>query len=192
MSDLPLVGAHREPAKRPGRLGRHGRADADQRLASHRPGGRHERGPPGGGRTCRSAEPASPASATAPALVANTSDANRGLNVNGRFKGERTLTVPRGTHIQVLFCNAGQISHSLDVVAGSQVPEMITPDAVVFIGGSSEVARVGDPVQKVRFLANKPGDDLLACGVGKHAMNGPFLKMVVSANATEPSFQGLT
>lgn len=122
-------------------------------------------------------------------LVANMGDANRGLNFGGYFKGERTLTVPRGTRVEVLFSNAGQIPHSLYVVAGSTVPEMITPDAVALLGGSSKVARAGDPPQKVRFLANTAGDYLLVCGVGKHAMNGQFLKMVVSKDATEPSFK---
>ena len=92
-------------------------------------------------------------------LVAGYDGENNGYNFDGYGRGELTVTVPLGWHVQVKCVNRAGGQHSCDVVAG---PMTATP---AFAGATSPNPMVGLEPGKTAtfsFVAARPGSFRLA------------------------------
>ncbi|WP_407570274.1 sulfocyanin-like copper-binding protein [Deinococcus altitudinis] len=122
-------------------------------------------------------------------LVAGQGTANNGLNYNGASKGEKTLTVPLGWTVEVTLTNAGRAPHNMLVLTGSALPTAIDPARVPFPGAVTKVIAPGGAAETTKFTANRPGSYTLLCGVGRHAQNGMYIKLVVTNSVKAATYQ---
>ena len=68
----------------------------------------------------------------------------------------------------------------------------LTIPGAVFAGAESANAEAGlayGRSQVFRFVADRPGSFLIACAVPGHAAAGMYVKLVVQANASSPSWR---
>ncbi|MGY2893721.1 sulfocyanin-like copper-binding protein [Deinococcus sp. UYEF24] len=122
-------------------------------------------------------------------LVAGQGTANNGLNYNGSSKGEKTLTVPLGWTVEVNLTNAGRAPHNMMVMTGSALPTTIDPARVPFPGAVTKVIAPGGGGEMTKFTANRPGSYYVLCGVGRHAQNGMYIKLVVTNSIKAATYQ---
>jgi plastocyanin len=110
-------------------------------------------------------------------LEAGSEDANRGLNFDGKYKGQMVVTVPLGWTVNIKFSNQGSINHSAAVVTASGT----TP---VFAGASTPDPTVGTaPGQAApfTFTASKVGSYRIACLLPGHEGLGMWDSFVVAS-----------
>jgi plastocyanin len=110
-------------------------------------------------------------------LEAGSEDANRGLNFDGKYKGQMVVTVPLGWTVNIKFSNQGSINHSAAVVTASGT----TP---VFAGASTPDPTVGTaPGQAApfTFTASQVGSYRIACLLPGHEGLGMWDSFVVAS-----------
>ncbi len=124
-------------------------------------------------------------------IVAGLTPVNNVWNFNGRAKGEMTLTVPLGAKMVMPFVGYdGKVPHSFGITADSPKRIPAAPGAPVFPGAATRSYETGlkaNEMDVVRFTADKPGNYLIICGVPGHAVNGMWVRFVVSASTKAPS-----
>ncbi len=123
-------------------------------------------------------------------IIAGMTDANGGMNFNGRDHGGATITVPEGWTVQVDFSNQGLLPHSAMIVA-TDVLSQTTINDTVFDG--AEIANPHNGVipgntAQFSFTAATQGEYAFACGVPGHAASGQWLHFNVGAPDVQPSF----
>ncbi|MGI9077221.1 MAG: sulfocyanin-like copper-binding protein [Gemmatimonadaceae bacterium] len=127
---------------------------------------------------------------TFPTVVGLT-PVNNVWNFNGRAKGEMTLTVPLGARMVMPFVGYdGKVPHSFGITADSPTRIPSAPGAPVFPGAATRSYETGlkaNEMDVVRFTVDKPGNYLIICGVPGHAVNGMWVRFVVSASTKTPS-----
>jgi len=110
-------------------------------------------------------------------LEAGYQDLNRGLNFDGKYKGQMVVTVPVGWKVTVNFSNQGSINHSASIVTASGT----TP---VFAGASTPDPTVGTvPGQAATFTftASQVGSYRIACLLPGHEGLGMWDSLVVAS-----------
>jgi hypothetical protein len=114
------------------------------------------------------------------------------VSFNGVRRGARVLTVPVGWHLGIEFTNRdAELPHSAIVVAGFEpVPEQLPSPAFP----SAQTVKVDEGLlegdsDEIRFLVDRPGRYLIACGVVGHAQRGQWLLLEVTASATVPTYR---
>ena len=113
-------------------------------------------------------------------LVHAQTDANDGLNIDGRSRGAMTIVVPVGWRVEATTQNRDdQRPHSAVVIEGEPHPgDALTP---AFTGASTP--RPGGIVQGERgtlaFTASRAGRYAIACGVEGHAEGGEWITLRV-------------
>jgi sulfocyanin len=115
---------------------------------------------------------------------------NGGMNFNGGFSGNSTITIPVGWSVSWNFTNEDAIPHSAIVLANKQpfpaqpqdpaIPRAYTSD----VGGGLATGKT----DATTFKASPAGDYVIACGVPGHAPSGMWIKLTVSATATVPAY----
>ena len=117
-------------------------------------------------------------------LVHAQTDANDGLNIDGRSRGAMTIVVPLGWRVEATTQNRDdQRPHSAVVIEGEPHPgDALTP---AFTGASTP--RPGGIVQGERgtlaFTASRAGRYAIACGVEGHAEGGEWITLRVETAA---------
>ncbi len=116
---------------------------------------------------------------------------NGGMNFNGGFSGNATITIPAGWSVSWNFTNEDAIPHSAIVLVNKQpfpaqpqdpaIPRAYTND----VGGGLATGKT----DATTFKALPPGDYVIACGVPGHAPSGMWIKLTVSADAKVPSYE---
>ncbi|HVE78872.1 MAG TPA: sulfocyanin-like copper-binding protein [Gemmatimonadaceae bacterium] len=122
-------------------------------------------------------------------IVSGYNGANEGLNLNGGARGDQTVVVPAGWTIRLLFVNSdGEQPHSAIVAAGDQPAGTLR---AAFPGAAAAArAELGEgEAAEVRFAAARSGSYVVACGIPGHAQAGEWIRLRVSATATEPTYQ---
>ena len=122
-------------------------------------------------------------------LIAGQGPNNNGLNYNGAAKGEKTLTVPLGWTVEIDLSNAGRAPHNALVLAGPDLPTNFNPARTPFPGAATKVIAPGGAAETTKFTAARPGSYYLLCGVGRHAQNGMYLKLVVANSLKAATYQ---
>jgi FtsP/CotA-like multicopper oxidase with cupredoxin domain len=114
------------------------------------------------------------------------------VSFNGVRRGGRVLTVPVGWRIVIEFTNRdAELPHSVMVVAGAEpIPEQLPPPAFA----QAQTVKIDEGLldgdsDEIRFLADRAGRYLIACGVLGHAQQGQWLVLDVSASATVPTYR---
>ncbi len=114
------------------------------------------------------------------------------VSFNGVRRGARVLTVPVGWRLGIEFTNRdAELPHSAMVVADSQpIPEQLPLPAFP----QAQTVKVEEGLlegdsDEIRFLADRVGRYLIACGVMRHAQRGQWLVLEVSASATVPTYR---
>jgi sulfocyanin len=115
---------------------------------------------------------------------------NGGMNFNGGFSGNATITIPAGWSVSWLFTNEDAIPHSAIVLANKQpfpaqpqdpaLPRAYTNDVTAGLSTGKTDATT--------FKALPAGDYVIACGVPGHAPSGMWIKLTVSADAKVPAY----
>ena len=103
--------------------------------------------------------------------------------------GARTHVVPLGWRVEVRFRNDDAMPHSARVVADMK-PIPLVPGPVSFAGAETESPLGGLPAgarDQFAFIADRPGEFLIACAVPGHAAGGMVLKLVVAPHLTAPT-----
>jgi hypothetical protein len=116
-------------------------------------------------------------------------DAGR-LSFDGAINGARTFVVPLEWTVEVRFRNRDAAPHSARVVADAR-PVPLVPGPPSFAGAETASAETLPAGQQdvFTFRADLAGAFLIACGVPGHAAGGMFLRLVVSADVTAPSYR---
>jgi hypothetical protein len=114
------------------------------------------------------------------------------VSFNGVRRGARVLTVPVGWRLGIEFTNRdAELPHSAMVVADSQpIPEQLPLPAF----SQAQTVKVDEGLlegdsDEIRFLADRVGRYLIACGVMRHAQRGQWLVLEISASATVPTYR---
>lgn len=126
-------------------------------------------------------------------LVAGMSPANGGMNFDGATVGSLTLTVPVKWHVVLHFRNDDEnLPHSAEVTV-AKAPVPATPDPKPAFGGAeSRDAAQGvnfGTRQDLHFTADQPGSYIIVCAVPGHGAAGMWIRLVVSATASQPDVQ---
>ncbi len=115
---------------------------------------------------------------------------NGGMNFNGGFSGNSTITIPAGWSVSWAFTNEDAIPHSAIVLVNKQpfpaqpqdpaIPRAYTND----VGGGLPTGKT----DATTFKALPPGQYVIACGVPGHAPSGMWIRLDVSADAKVPTY----
>lgn len=115
---------------------------------------------------------------------------NGGMNFNGGFSGNATITIPAGWSVSWAFTNEDAIPHSAIVLANKMpfpaqpqdpaIPRAYTND----VGGGLATGKT----DATTFKALPPGQYVIACGVPGHAPSGMWIRFDVSADAKIPTY----
>ena len=114
-----------------------------------------------------------------------------GPSFDGAVNGERTFVVPLEWRVEVRFRNRDVAPHAARVVIDAR-PVPLAPGPASFAGGETESVATGLAAGRqdfFNFRADRSGEFLLACGVPGHAAGGMFLTLIVSRDATVPSYR---
>ena len=117
---------------------------------------------------------------------------SRAMSFDGAAQGGETFVVPLGWTVEVRLRNGDAAPHSARVVASRDTIPLTIPGAV-FAGAESPNAEAGvgsGRSQVFRFSASRAGNYLIACAVPGHAAAGMYVKLVVEADASAPSWRG--
>ena len=115
---------------------------------------------------------------------------NGGMNFNGGFSGNATITVPLGWSVSWLFTNEDAIPHSAIVLANKQPFPAQPQDPAIPRAYTNDVT-AGLPTNKTdqtTFKAQPAGQYVIACGVPGHAPSGMWIHFDVSADAKAPTY----
>lgn len=125
-------------------------------------------------------------------LVTGYNSINNSLNVNGGIRGSHTVVVPVGWAVLVGVTNRdADLAHSA-VVIPQTLPLPAEPPAPAFAGARLEDAEKGinaGETMAMFFTAPRAGEYMIVCGVSGHAQGGEWLRLTVSATATEPAYR---
>ena len=123
-------------------------------------------------------------------VVAVWSDANYGMNFNGYAKGEALYTIPKGWNVEVTYINPSPIPHSLIVIEKADTKKLQVPEPY-FKGAAVPNHLTGLAYGKhtFSFTADESGEYALACGFPAHALNGHWVGLDISDDATEPTLK---
>jgi sulfocyanin len=125
-------------------------------------------------------------------VTAGYDKSHSGFNLNGGFRGSHRITIPAGWRVRIAFVNADVIPHSVGVVRAQKYVPASTQNPA-FVGAASRAWESGLPAgarqDDITFTAATPGAYWLACGVPGHAVVGSYLRFVVSADATVPTYE---
>lgn len=114
-----------------------------------------------------------------------------GFNFNGGSDGAQTITVPQGWTVRMHVRNVDAIPHSAILIL-DQKPLPNAPDSPAISRAYTAHVNDGLPAQTgeddVEFRASKAGNFLIYCGVPGHGPSGMYIRFVVAADATAPSY----
>lgn len=116
--------------------------------------------------------------------------ANGGMNFNGGFRGNTTITIPEGWSVDIHFTNADAIPHSA-ILIPAKFPLPAAPSTPAFPRAYTKDVTGGIPTggtDEMMFTAKPAGHYLIACGVPGHAPSGMYIAFDVSASAATPSY----
>lgn len=122
-------------------------------------------------------------------LTAGLTTENSGLNFNGFKNGALTVTVPKGWTVAVRFTNHDpNLTHSALIIPGEgAVPVGPVPAAFAHAETKSLEAGLAPEAQDdFTFVADKAGMFRIFCAVPGHGAAGMWIRLQVSATATEP------
>ncbi len=121
--------------------------------------------------------------------VGGPSQANNGFDFNGYFGGDATITLPLGWQVTVECKNIGILHHNCAIV---------NTDTSSPLGGRIQFNAVSntDPTAGLQpntsatftFTASRAGNYRLACVIPGHEDEGMWINLVISPNATLPTF----
>ncbi|MDX2191779.1 MAG: sulfocyanin-like copper-binding protein [Gemmatimonadales bacterium] len=124
-------------------------------------------------------------------LIGGAPAAKSPFNFNGYTDGELTLTVPLGSTVVMTFINEDGVPHSAEVIADKDpMPNMAGNPALqrAYTIKAMEGMNQGEK-DVMRFKADPVGTYRIFCGVPGHGLSGMWVRLAVSATATEPSVQ---
>ncbi|MGH7698971.1 MAG: sulfocyanin-like copper-binding protein [Gemmatimonadales bacterium] len=123
-------------------------------------------------------------------LIAAHTGLYGGLNFNGFGEGQLTVVVPLGwTTVMDFYNNDAVLPHSAEVIA-DQTPVPTGPvDPAIPRAYTARLAQGIPPGQSdgMRFVAEPAGEYLIFCAVPGHGLGGMWIRLRVSAEATEPA-----
>ena len=124
-------------------------------------------------------------------MVAQLTDANGGLNYNGYYNGNATITIPSNWGVVMNLWNNGVLPHSIMLSTPDQLQKgtdyvaafqgAYTPNPIVGFTGKQEQHFVA--VESPLPLAT-PGKFVLLCVIPGHASAGMWINLVIDENAT--------
>jgi len=123
-------------------------------------------------------------------LYASYGSANGGMNFNGGSRGDQTITVPLGWSVHIDFQNKDAIPHSA-ILLPDHMPLPMQPDRPAIARAYTKDLTSGIPTDgtdTMDFTAQPAGKYLIVCGVPGHGPSGMYIKFVVSAGATAPTY----
>ena len=125
-------------------------------------------------------------------VIAAFDQSHSGYNFNGGFHGSHRITVPTGWTIHVTFVNRDVIPHSVVVTPETKrLPLRVARPA--FAGAASRLVQQGLPSgarqDDIVFVVSRAGSYLLTCGVPAHTVLGTYLLLIVSDDATVPTYK---
>lgn len=130
------------------------------------------------------------------ALDAGVGDANGALNFNGHHDGSHRIMVPQGWTVVVRMKNSDpRVPHSAlvtKVYKQEEMPDRLGPSDTVFPGAATPVPFSGTAAggyAEFTFVANRPGQYLVACGVHTHLQAGMWLRLDIVEGITEPDWK---
>ena len=115
---------------------------------------------------------------------------NGGMNFNGGFSGNSTITVPVGWTVSWSFTNEDAIPHSAIVLA-NKMPFPAQPQDPAIPRAYTNDVTGGLPTNgtdQTTFKAQPAGQYVIACGVPGHAPSGMWIHFDVSADAKVPAY----
>lgn len=125
-------------------------------------------------------------------LVAGYNGLNGSLNYNGATSGSHGLAVPVGWRIHIAVANRdSDLQHSA-IVLREVLPPPIEPTEPAFSGAA--LPELGEGLQDgdtgtLDFVADHPGQFMIACGVPGHAQAGMWLKLTVTKGLAAPTYR---
>jgi hypothetical protein len=114
----------------------------------------------------------------------------RAMSFNTAANGGETFVVPLGWTVEIRLRNGDAAPHSARVVSARDTMPLTIPGAV-FAGAESANAVAGlayGRSEVFRFVADRPGSFLIACAVPGHAAAGMYVKLLVQADVSAPSW----
>jgi sulfocyanin len=123
-------------------------------------------------------------------LVASFGSVNGGMNFNGGYKGNQTITVPQGWTVKMHFVNKDAIPHSA-IVLPDKFPLPMQPQDPALPRAYTIEVTAGLPTggtDEMNFKASQPGKYLIVCGVPGHGPSGMYIGFVIAADAKAPSY----
>jgi len=125
------------------------------------------------------------------AVTASLGNHNGGMNFNGGYAGNHTVTIPVGWTVRMDFVNKDAIPHSAIVVPGT-LPLPVIPEDPAIPGAYTKDLTSGiftDGTDTSTFRATKAGDYFITCGVPGHGPSGMYIRFDVSSTAKVPSYK---
>jgi sulfocyanin len=126
-------------------------------------------------------------------LFAAFNSAQGGFNFNGGSQGNATITIPAGWTVNADVVNKDAIPHSAIVIPDTK-PVPSAPDQPAlqraYTSHLTDGLAPSGGEDTMNFPASPPGNYLIACGVPGHAPSGMYIRLVVSATATAPTYTG--
>jgi sulfocyanin len=125
-------------------------------------------------------------------LFAAFNSVQGGFNFNGGSQGKSTITVPVGWTVNADVVNKDAVPHSAIIIADTRPTVPSAPETPAI--SRAYTAHLTDGLQPnggedtMNFTAAPTGNYLIACGVPGHAPSGMYIRFVVSATATVPSY----
>jgi hypothetical protein len=125
-------------------------------------------------------------------LTAGYNGLNDALNYNGGARGSQGVSIPLGWTVLVSLTNRdSDLQHSAIVVRQMLPPPEEMP-APAFAGASLRQLEEGVPegdTASFEFIAARPGQFMVACGVPGHAQGGMWLRLTISADIDRPAYR---
>ena len=116
----------------------------------------------------------------------------RAMSFNAAANGDETFVVPLGWTVEIRLSNGDAAPHSARVVPVlDTIP--LTILGAVFAGAESANAEAGIAFgrsQVFRFSTSRAGKYLIACAVPGHAAAGMYVRLMVQADVSTPSWRG--
>ena len=124
-------------------------------------------------------------------VIAALTSQQGGFNFNGGSNGSQTITIPQGWTVRMHVKNVDAIPHSAIVIADERpLPNAPETPAIprAYTSHVSDGLAPQNGADDVEFRASKNGTFLIYCGVPGHGPSGMYIKLVVSPDATTPSY----
>lgn len=124
-------------------------------------------------------------------LNAGEGSGNGGMSFNGGSAGNLTITVPQGWTVRWHFVNMDAVPHSA-IVLPDQQPFPTIPQTPAIPRAYTAQVTAGIPTNgtdDTQFVASPAGAYVIACGVPGHASSGMWIRFVVSATASAPTYR---